>query len=104
MINRKKRTKRIWNTCLAFCFIIALLGSLIGECPYKIQAADALSIVYNGAVVNPADTLVMRTSSIQLMLQTSGVAYDDPRYEVEWAIADSREIPLLRWSSSLTIK
>lgn len=52
------------------------------------HAADEIFIEYNGQIVDPAQPLPLTTSSMQLMLATTGTAYDDERYKVEWSIED----------------
>lgn len=85
-IHRAKKKKAGTVFCLVFVAALIVSGALLWR-DYS-HAADQIFIQYNGADLNPADTVTMNTSSMQLMLRTSGTAYDDERYKVEWTIED----------------
>ena len=53
------------------------------------HAADELYIEYNGQTLDPANTVQMTSGSMTLELKTTGTAYDDTRYVVEWTFADT---------------
>ena len=53
------------------------------------HAADDIFITYNGQQLNPEDTLQMTSGSLPLLLKTTGTAYDEDRYVVEWNFSDS---------------
>lgn len=53
------------------------------------HAADEIFITYNGQQLNPEDTLQMTSGSLPLLLKTTGTAYDEDRYVVEWSFSDS---------------
>lgn len=67
----------------------ALTVGLVFAWMNRSEAADELHITYNGAVLDPAATIPLNTSSMQLMAETTGTAYDDARYKVEWSIEDT---------------
>lgn len=72
--------------------ILVLAVGLVGYFGDFTHAAEEIHITYNGAVLDPAATIEMKTSSMQLMLQTEGTTYeDDERYQVDWTIEDDKQ-------------
>lgn len=81
----KKRLK--YMVMLALIVAVGVFGYL-GD---SVRAADEIGIsspIYG--LLDPMATYDMRTSTMQLMMETSGTAYDDEsKYEVRWTIEDS---------------
>jgi uncharacterized protein YjdB len=74
------------SVIVVFVMVLGLFG-LFGD---SSQAADTtFYIEYNGGALDPSQTYEMSTSSMQLMLKTSGTAYDEDQYKVEWSIEDT---------------
>ncbi|MCH5252503.1 MAG: Ig domain-containing protein [Lachnospiraceae bacterium] len=62
------------------------ISGLMGD---SSKAADNIYIVDQyGNTLNPASIVEMRTSSLQLSMETDGTTYDDERYRVTWSIED----------------
>ena len=89
MKDRTKKKNRWLHRGIVFCFVAALTVGLVFAWMNRSEAADELHITYNGAVLDPAATIPLNTSSMQLMAETTGTAYDDARYKVEWSIEDT---------------
>ena len=89
MKDRTKKKNRWLHRGIVFCFVAALTAGLVFAWMNRSEAADELHITYNGAVLDPAATIPLNTSSMQLMAETTGTAYDDARYKVEWSIEDT---------------
>ncbi len=89
MKDRTKKKNRWLHRGIVFCFVAALTAGLVFAWTSQSQAADELHITCNGAVLDPAATISLNTSSMQLMAETTGTAYDDARYKVEWSIEDT---------------
>ncbi len=75
----------------AFLLIAVVALGFFGLFGDSSQAAGNIYIV-NGfqETMNPSQTYELTTSSMQLELKTSGTAYDDDRYKVEWTIEDTQ--------------
>ncbi len=89
MMKKRMRKWKAKSTILIglLCFICVF--GLFGD---STRAADDIFITYNNAVLDPATTIEMNTSSMQLMLGTTGTAYDDDDvYQVKWTIEDPEQ-------------
>ena len=85
----KSRLKKYRKTKYLFLLLLVLTtGAFFLQSDYG-HAADEIFITYNGQDLDPAVPIQMTSSSMQLMLRTTGTAYDDERYKVEWSIEDS---------------
>lgn len=89
VINMKNRRKKYKNIkCLFLVLLVLTTGAFFLQGDYG-YAAEEIFITYNGQDLDPAVPIQMTSSSMQLMLRTTGTAYDDERYKVEWSIEDS---------------
>ena len=86
MKNRVKKYRKIRYLFIVLFVLVTGVFFLRGDYGH---AADEIFITYNGQDLNPAEPVQMTSSSMQLMLRTTGTAYDDERYKVEWSIEDS---------------
>ena len=85
----KSRLKKYRKTKYLFLLLLVLTtGAFFLQSDHG-HAADEIFITYNGQDLDPAVPIQMTSSSMQLMLRTTGTAYDDERYKVEWSIEDS---------------
>lgn len=90
-IHRAKKKKAGTVFCLVFVAALIVSGALLWR-DYSHAADEADIWIENerGLVVNPAENVIMSTSSMQLILGSSKPAYaDEDRYKVEWSIEDS---------------
>ncbi|MCH5266528.1 MAG: Ig-like domain-containing protein [Lachnospiraceae bacterium] len=92
MKNRRhngKRKRSMWKYLVMM--VLICLGTIIGLLGDSSQAAD-VSISWNGEILAPGTVYELKSSSMQLQLETGGVAYDDPAlYEVRWTIEDDQQ-------------
>ena len=86
MKNGVKKVKKFKYLFLVLLVVTAGAFFLQGDHGH---AADEIFITYNGQDLDPSQPVQMTTSSMQLMMRTTGTPYDDDRYKVEWTIEDS---------------
>lgn len=76
--------------CLVFVAALAAGGGfLLRDYTHAADEERSMWIEYNGGALDPSQTYTMSTSSMQLMLRTTGNIYDSDEYIVDWTIADS---------------
>jgi len=84
----KKKNQLRYMIALVLVLVVAMVG-YFGDFSF---AAEEVYISYNGQILDPASTIEMKTSSMQLMLQTEGTTYDDDElYQVDWTIEDTAQ-------------
>lgn len=84
-----KITKRKVSVALVGTLVLALIFA--GVFRNRTHAAD-VNITYNGEILDPSMTYEMTTSSMQLMLDTTGTKYEDTDlYRVDWTIEDANQ-------------
>ena len=86
----KRLIKKKLKYILTLVVIVAV--GVFGYLGNSVQAADEIGISLDGVLLDPTATYEMKTSSIQLMMETSGISYDDKnKYDVRWTIEDSAD-------------
>lgn len=85
-MKRFKKIRRIGYWLLGLVVLVAGLFVWNGQSGH---AADEIMITYNGQALDPSGVLQMTSGTLPLVLETTGEAYDDSRYQVEWALSDT---------------
>lgn len=80
---RRKGMKIKYAAAIVLAFVVGILG-FFGD---SARANEDLWLIdqYENRV-DPGTVIEMKTSSLQLTMQTSGISYESPDYEVEWSI------------------
>lgn len=85
----KKRRGKLGKIKYWLLTLVILVAGLFVLQRDRGHAADELYIEYNGQTLDPANKVQMTSGSMTLELKTTGTAYDDPQYVVEWTFADT---------------
>lgn len=83
----QKRIKMKYIVVMALVLTAGILGFFGVSTTY---AADEIYIMDQyGNIINPAVTMEMKTSTLQLQLKTEGTAYESDDYVIKWTIEDA---------------
>ena len=88
VIDMRRVKKRIGISAAAVFVTVVIFAVFLYSKQYS-HAADEIFITYNDQQLNPEETLQMTSGSIPLVLKTTGTAYDEDKYIVEWSFSDS---------------
>ena len=87
-MDMRRVKKRIGISAAAVFVTVVIFAVFLYSKQYS-HAADEIFITYNDQQLNPEETLQMTSGSIPLVLKTTGTAYDEDKYIVEWSFSDS---------------
>ena len=93
MVIDMKRAKKRISILAAIIFVAVVVFSVFYCSKQYSHAADEIFITYKGQRLNPEEILQMTSGNLPLMLETTGTAYDEDDYVVEWSFS----VLTIRW-------